>query len=65
MLSDREIVRPRPGEIYRDLDGSLVQLLRIVDDVCCWIPIGTTANERQYTHVSHFVRRFRMIAKAA
>ena len=58
----------REGEIYRDLDGSTVQLVRIVGRICCWVPIDKDwgdCNQRQYTLVDHFLVRFRHLAAAA
>ncbi len=55
----------REGATYLDLDGEPVTLVRIVGQICCWIPIDKDWNERQYTLVDHFLKRFRLFAEAA
>ena len=65
MLADYEIDGLKPGEVYRDLDGSLIQLLSIKDSVCCWVAIDKGWNDRQYTLFEHFARRFRDLSGAA
>ncbi len=64
----KPIARLREGEIYRDLDGSPVQLVRIIGQICCWVPIEKEwgdCNERQYTLIEHFRVRFSHLAAAA
>ncbi len=65
MLSEYELDSLQPGTVYRDIDGTLVQLLAIKDSVCCWVPIDKGWNDRQYTLLDHFTRRFRNLSEAA
>lgn len=51
-----------PGQIYRDLDGELVQLVSVDGDLCCWIPLTLPWSARQVTHRENFVQRFRPLA---
>ncbi len=55
----------RVGEIYRDLDGTPVRLVRVVGEICCWIPVGKGAADRQCTLIDHFIARFHRLANAA
>ena len=58
----------REGDIYIDLDGEPVQVVRIVGKICCWIPLDKNwndPNEREYTLVDHFLVRFRPVPHAA
>ena len=47
------------GEVYRDLDGSLVRLLEVKRDLCSWVPINGAPAGVQVTHADNFRRRFR------
>lgn len=53
---------PKPeleiGGIYRDIDGSLVHLLAVQREICCWTPMGCTSDASQMTHRDNFIRRF-------
>ena len=51
-----------PGQIYRDLDGELVQLVAVERDLCCWIPLTQPRAARQVTHRDNFLQRFRPLA---
>jgi hypothetical protein len=53
-----------PGEIYRDLDGSLVRLLDVERDLCHWVSISTSLEPIRITHRDNFRRRFRPFEKA-
>lgn len=46
------------GDAYRDVDGSLVHLLAIHDDICCWASLACASDEKQMSHRANFVRRF-------
>ncbi len=48
---------PEPG-VYRDLDGTLVQLLAVDNKVCCWTALGSPSDATQMTHRDNFLRRF-------
>lgn len=50
-----------PGQVYRDLDGSLVHLLGVRSDLCTWVPIGGSPATVQVTHSENFRRRFRKL----
>jgi hypothetical protein len=54
----------REGGIYVDLDGTHVRLLRIIDDVCCWVAADKGWNDRQHTLNCHFAKRFHYDSKA-
>ncbi len=45
-------------DVYRDVDGSLVQLLTVADNICCWSLLGSASDEKQMSHRDNFVRRF-------
>lgn len=47
------------GSVYRDLDGSLVQLLNIERDLCHWVAMMQGPSVVQITHIDNFRRRFR------
>lgn len=47
-----------PGDVYRDLDGELVQLLGVDRDLCCWTPLSQPLAGREITHRDNFVLRF-------
>jgi hypothetical protein len=47
-----------PGEVYRDLDGELVQLVGVDRELCCWIPLSQPWAAREITHCDNFVLRF-------
>ena len=51
-----------PGQIYRDLDGELVQLVSVDRELCCWISLTQAWPARQATHRENFVQRFRPLA---
>ena len=59
MKSAGEPLGLREGDIYVDLDGTAVRLVRMIDDVCCWVPLGKDWNERQQTLATYFRKRFR------
>lgn len=65
MKDSAQLVDLRVGELYRDLDGTPVRLVRIVGEVCCWIPVGKGAIDRECTLIDRFLDRFRPFAKAA
>jgi hypothetical protein len=56
LVEEREIV---PGNLYYDLDGSLVQLLGVDGGLCRWVLISKTPQGVQTTHLENFRRRFR------
>lgn len=53
-----------PGEIYRDLDGTLVQLINVDNDLCCWIPLTQPWAAREITHRDNFAVRFHPLASS-
>lgn len=53
-----------PGDIYRDLDGELVQLVSVDNELCCWIPLTEPWSARQITHRDNFVARFHPLANS-
>jgi len=51
-----------PGQIYRDLDGGLVQVVSVDRELCCWISLTQAWPARQVTHRDNFLQRFRPLA---
>ena len=51
------------GKIFRDLDGSVVRLESIANDVCIWATHGP-ASQGGATHFENFRRRFRQVRDA-
>jgi len=51
------------GKIFRDLDGSVVRLERVLNDVCVWTSDGPVG-EGGATHIENFRRRFRQVRDA-
>lgn len=49
------------GNVYRDLDGSLVHLLDVEHDLCHWVLIAQGPTGVQVTHIDNFRRRFRAL----
>lgn len=47
------------GELYRDLDGSLVNLIAVENDLCYWTWLADSEDNQAVTHRDNFVRRFR------
>lgn len=54
----------REGAIYLDLDGTRVQLVRVIDDICCWVPVDKEWNDRRHTLIGYFSKRFRLDSRA-
>jgi len=52
----------RIGDVYRDLDGSLIQLLQVIDNICCWVPVTKGWNDREYIQIDYFCTRFRRVS---
>ena len=48
----------RVGDLYRDVDGTPVRIVRIVGEICCWIPVGKDQSDRQCTLIDYFLVRF-------
>lgn len=48
----------QPGSIYRDVDGQLVELVGVRDDLCSWAPVTAAEKICQVTHRENFLRRF-------
>ncbi len=53
-----------PGRLYRDLDGTLVRLVSVEDDICTWAPLQTGQAQCQFTHIDNFRKRFRPFANS-
>jgi hypothetical protein len=49
---------PAQGRIYRDLDGGLVQVVKVSKNLCTWVPLSNSERTRQVTHRDNFIRRF-------
>lgn len=60
MLTTRECGGLHEGEVYIDLDGTAVRLVRIIGDICCWVPVDKDWNDRQHTLAAYFRKRFRL-----
>jgi hypothetical protein len=46
------------GRMYRDLDGSLVELISVERGLCSWVATTDAEKNRQITHQENFRRRF-------
>ena len=57
--------RPERGEVYRDIDGQLVRLVKLTKNLCTWVPIAQGKAARQATHRDNFVRRFTPLKKSS
>lgn len=55
---------PERGLVYRDLDGQLVRLVKLTNNLCTWVPIVQGEAARQATHRDNFVRRFTPLKKS-
>ena len=51
-----------PGQIFRDVDGELVQLISVDRELCCWIPLTEAWAARQVTHRENFAQRFHPVS---
>lgn len=49
---------PEIGGVYRDVDGSLVRLVAVENNICCWVPQSCASDSHQMSHRDNFVRRF-------
>ena len=63
MEHTRQLEDLRVGELYRDVDGTPVRLVRVVGQICYWIPVGKGAIDRECTLIDHFLARFRPFAE--
>ena len=55
--------RPERGEVFRDIDGQLVRLVKLTKTLCTWVPVAQGRAARQVTHRDNFVRRFTPLKK--
>ena len=55
-VKDRQLI---PGRLFRDLDGSLVHLIKVDRNLCSCIALTDADENRQVTHADNFRRRFR------
>lgn len=63
--ADIEMTVVVAGNVYRDLDGSLVHLLNVERDLCQWTAIAEGPTMVQVTHIENFRRRFRGLDPAS